>query len=198
MDALRQSVDAERPGGTPSNPMGGGRDDAQRRRRIRHPRHQRPGLGRRGFVSYGCIRNAPDGVKTNTNRSRTRSRRFWGRIWIRRLPQKLKPKLKNVEARRLLTTSAHEVTNFSAHRALARHPARSAGSMALGRNVYPHNHDDENQDRIKHNPHNVGSPTPPLLYSLLAHCGCHWTRHICCHSRSQTRMLIMLLPNEFG
>src|SRR5262245_42788568 len=44
-------------------------------------------------------------------------------------------------------------------------------AVSLGRNVYPQKHDQEDQDRIHHDPHDVGSPTPSLLYSLLAHGG---------------------------
>jgi hypothetical protein len=32
--------------------------------------------------------------------------------------------------------------------------------------LYPQKHDQEDQDRVQHDPHNVGSPTPSLLYSL--------------------------------
>ena len=44
-------------------------------------------------------------------------------------------------------------------------------AVSLGRNVYPQKHDQEDQDRIHHDPHDVGSPTPSLLYSPLAHGG---------------------------
>jgi hypothetical protein len=44
-------------------------------------------------------------------------------------------------------------------------------AVSLGRNVCPQKHDQEDQDRIHHDPHDVGSPTPSLLYSLLAHGG---------------------------
>src|SRR5215510_10350898 len=44
-------------------------------------------------------------------------------------------------------------------------------AVSLGRNVYPQKHDQEDEDRIRHDPHDVGSPTPSLLYSLLAHGG---------------------------
>jgi hypothetical protein len=52
------------------------------------------------------------------------------------------------------------------------HDVRVDCPVALGRNVYPQKHHEENQDRIEHDPHDVGSPTPLLLYSLLAHGGC--------------------------
>jgi hypothetical protein len=42
-------------------------------------------------------------------------------------------------------------------------------AVALGRNVRPQNHDQEDQDRIQHDPRDVGSPTPFLLYGLPAH-----------------------------
>src|SRR5215831_14985416 len=35
--------------------------------------------------------------------------------------------------------------------------------------LYPQKHGQEDQDRVQHDPHNVGSPTPSLVYSLLAH-----------------------------
>src|SRR5215471_15263276 len=35
--------------------------------------------------------------------------------------------------------------------------------------LYPQKHGQEDQDRVQHDPHNVGSPTPSLLYSLLAY-----------------------------
>jgi hypothetical protein len=35
--------------------------------------------------------------------------------------------------------------------------------------LYPQKHGQEDQDRVQHDPHSVGSPTPSLLYSLLAH-----------------------------
>jgi hypothetical protein len=35
--------------------------------------------------------------------------------------------------------------------------------------LYPQKHGQEDQDRVQHDPHNVGSPTPSLLYSLLTH-----------------------------
>ena len=44
-------------------------------------------------------------------------------------------------------------------------------AVALGRNVRPQNHDQEDQDRIQHDPRDVGSPTPFLLYGLPAHGG---------------------------
>ena len=37
--------------------------------------------------------------------------------------------------------------------------------VALGRNVYPQKHDQDDQDRIHQDPHDVGSPTPSLLHS---------------------------------
>ena len=42
-------------------------------------------------------------------------------------------------------------------------------SRRFGRNLYPQKHDQDDQDRIHHDPHDVGSPTPSLLHSLLAH-----------------------------
>src|SRR5262249_43963648 len=35
--------------------------------------------------------------------------------------------------------------------------------------LYPQKHGQEDQDRVQRDPHDVGSPTPPLLYGLLAH-----------------------------
>ena len=35
--------------------------------------------------------------------------------------------------------------------------------------LYPQKHGQEDQDRVQRDPHDVGSPTPSLLYSLLAH-----------------------------
>src|SRR5262245_41039907 len=35
--------------------------------------------------------------------------------------------------------------------------------------LYPQNHGQEHQDRVQRDPHDVGSPTPPILYGLLAH-----------------------------
>src|SRR5262249_14166931 len=35
--------------------------------------------------------------------------------------------------------------------------------------LYPQKHGQEDQDRVQGDPHDVGSPTPSLLYSLLAH-----------------------------
>src|ERR1700757_2052641 len=34
--------------------------------------------------------------------------------------------------------------------------------------LYPQKHGQEDQDRVQRDPHEVGSPTPPLLYGLLA------------------------------
>src|SRR5262249_31205801 len=41
--------------------------------------------------------------------------------------------------------------------------------VALGRNVYPQKHDQDDQDRVQRDPHDVGSPTASILYGLLAH-----------------------------
>ena len=35
--------------------------------------------------------------------------------------------------------------------------------------LYPQKHGQEDQDRVQRDPHDVGSPTPSLLYGLLAH-----------------------------
>src|SRR5262249_46090944 len=35
--------------------------------------------------------------------------------------------------------------------------------------LYPQKHGQEDQDRVQRDSHDVGSPTPPLLYGLLAH-----------------------------
>ena len=35
--------------------------------------------------------------------------------------------------------------------------------------LYPQKHGQEDQDRLQRDPHDVGKPTPPLLYGLLAH-----------------------------
>src|SRR5215470_6718307 len=35
--------------------------------------------------------------------------------------------------------------------------------------LYPQKHGQEDQDRVQRDPHDVGSPAPPLLYGLLAH-----------------------------
>jgi hypothetical protein len=49
-------------------------------------------------------------------------------------------------------------------------PSRFA-AVALGRNVDPQKHDQENQDRIEHDPDDVGSRMPSLRYNLLVHGG---------------------------
>src|SRR5215467_8490717 len=33
--------------------------------------------------------------------------------------------------------------------------------------LYPQKHGQEDQDRVQRDPHDVGSPTPPILYGLL-------------------------------
>src|SRR5262245_52778150 len=55
-------------------------------------------------------------------------------------------------------------------------PSRSPAQAGrrLGRNVYPQKHDHEDQNRIKPDFHDVGSPIPPLLYRLLFHGGSPW------------------------
>jgi hypothetical protein len=35
--------------------------------------------------------------------------------------------------------------------------------------LFPQKHGQEDQDRVQRDPHDVGRPTPPLLYGLLAH-----------------------------
>src|SRR6516162_3737982 len=48
---------------------------------------------------------------------------------------------------------------------------RPSRSLALGGNVDPQKHDQENHDRIEHDPDDVGSRMPSLRYNLLVHGG---------------------------
>src|SRR6516225_966555 len=48
---------------------------------------------------------------------------------------------------------------------------RPSQSLALGGNVDPQKHDQENHDRIEHDPDDVGSRMPSLRYNLLVHGG---------------------------
>ena len=50
-----------------------------------------------------------------------------------------------------------------------RAPAGCRRDFRLG--LYPQKHDQEDQDRIQHDPHDVRRPTPSLLCGLLAHGG---------------------------
>src|SRR6516164_95091 len=54
----------------------------------------------------------------------------------------------------------------------SRSPAQARGR--LGRNVYPQKCHHEDQNRIKPDFHDVGTPIPPLLYHLLLHGGSPW------------------------
>src|SRR5262249_53025889 len=54
-------------------------------------------------------------------------------------------------------------------------PRRSpAQSGRLGRNVYPQQRHHEDKNQINPDFHDVGPPTPPLLYRVLFHGGSPW------------------------
>src|SRR5262249_11988182 len=40
---------------------------------------------------------------------------------------------------------------------------------AVTLSLYPQKHGQEDQDRVQRDPHDVGSPPPPILYGLVAH-----------------------------
>src|SRR5262249_6597227 len=46
---------------------------------------------------------------------------------------------------------------------------RATATVTLSRKLYPQKHGQEDQDRVQRDPHDVGSPPPPILYGLLAH-----------------------------
>ena len=50
---------------------------------------------------------------------------------------------------------------------IRRHP--KDGHRELKPELYPQKHGQEDQDRVERDPHDVGSPTPPILDGLLAH-----------------------------
>ena len=56
-------------------------------------------------------------------------------------------------------------------RAVSRRQQRGSkdGHRDFKPELYPQKHGQEDQDRLQRDPHDVGKPTPPLLYGLLAH-----------------------------